>query len=185
MTRILIVTFFFPLAASLEAAEPCQSGLQCGQRPGPYSFLVATGSKRGQSHCFVCETGDRPAAIVFARTVSEPLGRLLKGLDQAMLTHQKAELRGWTTFLSDSQPTLEPKLVEWSRELGLRNLPVGVFEDLDGPPSYRLNREADVTLLLSVKQKVVANFAFRSDELTDEKIKEVIDTISKTTDNAK
>src|SRR5271170_1036322 len=50
-----------------------------------------------------------------------------------------------------------------------RSVPVGVFEDLDGPPSYRLHRD-DVTILLAVKQKVVANFAFRAGELSDARI---------------
>lgn len=159
------------------AGEPCQSGLQPGQRPGPYAFLVATGPNRGQSRCFICETGDRPAVIVFARTLNEPLARLLTQIDQALVKEQKAELRAWATFLSDDQPALEPKLVAWARQHGLANLDTGVFEDVDGPPSYRLNREADVTVLLSVKQKVVANFAFREGELTEAKVKEIFDTL--------
>lgn len=167
------------LLSTLASAEPCLSGLGPGQRPGPYAFLVATGPNRGMSHCFVCETADRPAVIVFARTMNEPLGKLLQRIDQALLDQQKAELRSWATFLSDSQPATEPKLTEWARNQGLRNLAVGIFEDLDGPPSYRLNREADVTVLLSVKQKVVANFAFRSGELNDAKVKEVVETLPK------
>jgi hypothetical protein len=156
------------------ALEPCQSGPQCGQRPGPYAFLVATGPKRGQSHCYICETGDRPAVIVFARTPNDTLGKFLSKLDQALAAHKSANPNAWVTFLSDNQPALEPQLVEWSRKHGLANIPVGVFEDQDGPPSYRLSRDADVTILLGVNQKVVVNFAMRSGELTEEKGKEIL-----------
>jgi hypothetical protein len=56
----------------------------------------------------------------------------------------------------------------------VRNLPLTVFEDVDGPPSYRLSRDADVTVILFVKRKVVADFAFRDGELTEEKVADVL-----------
>jgi hypothetical protein len=177
--RPLFVVSLCLCAVPVFAAEPCQSGLQPGQRPGPYSFLVATGPQRGQQHCYVCECANRPAAIVFARTPSDALAGLSKELDKALTTHKKHELRAWTTFLSDNQPELDGKLVQWSRQHGLSNLPVGVFEDAKGPPSYRLNPEADVTVLLAVNQKVVANFAFRAGELNEEKTKEVLAALPK------
>jgi len=166
-------------------ADLCQSGLSVGQRPGPYAFLVSTGPNRGKPHCFVCETENRPAVIVFARSLSEPTGKLLRQVDQALVQHKQAELRAWATFLSDSQPQLHPKLTEWARKHGLTNLSVGVFEDLDGPPSYRLNREADVTVLLSARQRVVANFAFRAGELNDEQIKEIVAALPRLLEAAK
>ena len=51
------------------------------------------------------------------------------------------------------------------------------FEDVGGPPSYRLASNADVTVLLSVNQKVVANFAFRDGELSDGRIEEVLKAV--------
>jgi hypothetical protein len=75
--------------------------------------------------------------------------------------------------LSEDQLSLDPKVVAWSKKFALR-LPLGVFEDLAGPPSYRLSRDADVTVIHFVKRKVVANFAFRTGELNDDKIAEVM-----------
>ncbi len=80
-------------AVCLLAAEPCSSGLQPGQRPGPYSAVVSTGPNRGQPFCYVCETGDRPAAVVFARTLGDPLGKLVAGLDKAVSDHKASEFR--------------------------------------------------------------------------------------------
>jgi hypothetical protein len=169
--------FFLFLVPGTKAGDPCRSGLQPGQRPGPYAAVISTGPERGKSHCYICETADRPAVIVFARKLSEPLGKLCQQIDRAVAEHAKANLRAWVTFLSDDQPSLDPKVVQWAQNYALRNVPLGVFEDLDGPPSYRLAREADVTVLLFVKQKVVANFAFRDGELTEAKIAEVIGTL--------
>jgi hypothetical protein len=150
------------------------AGLQPGQRPGPYAAVVSTGPQRGQSYCYICETGDRPAIVVFARSLSDPLGQLVQQLDKAVAEHKAAELRAWVTFLEGDQPAFDAQVVDWGRKHAVRSVPLGVFEDAGGPPSYRLARDADVTVLLFVKQKVVANFAFRGGELNDAKITEVI-----------
>src|SRR5262249_14702325 len=152
----------------------CVSGLKVGQRPGPYSFVVSTGPERGQSTCYVCETEDRPAVVVFARRLDDPLGKLVAKLDKAVGENKKADLRGWVTFLSDDQPALDPQIVAWAKKHTIRRMPLGVFESETGPPSYHLAREADVTILLFVKKKVVANFAFRSGELNDERTTDVL-----------
>jgi hypothetical protein len=156
------------------AAEPCRSGPQPQQRPGPYSSLFAVGPQRGQQHCFVCETATRPAIIVFARSLSAPLGKLVKGIDTAVNQHKKAELRAWVTFLGEDQPSLDPQVVQWGKQYAIGAVPLSVFQDAVGPPSYLLSRDADVTVLLSVRQKVVANFAFRAGELNDEAIAAVL-----------
>lgn len=166
-------------ATAAHTADPCRSGLEPGQRPGPYSFVLSTGDKRGQSFCYICDTADRPAAVVFARTLTDPLAKLIGQLDKALKDHQAAGLRAWVTFLGENQTTLDPQVVRWAGKHAIRGVPLGVFEDAGGPPSYRLSRDADVTVLLFVKQKVVANFAFRGGELTDERVADVMKGLAK------
>ncbi len=155
----------------------CVSGLRPGQRPGPYSSVVVTGEHRGQSHCFICETADRPAVILFAHTPSAPLAALVRGLDRALVQNKAADLRAWVTFLGEDESSLAPKILAWARRNAIRSVPLAVFEDVDGPPSYRLSREADVTVLLSVRQKVVHNFAWRAGELTQERVSEILKAV--------
>lgn len=162
----------------LPASEPCRSGPAVGQKFGPYTFLLATGPKRGTSHCYVCETGPKPAVLVFAKQRTSALGDLLVDLDGLVTKHQGAELAGWVTFLSADQPAEEPKLAEWGKQLGLRNLPLGIFEDEEGPTSYRLNPEAEVTVLLVKGGKVAANFAFRKGELKGDQTKPILDAVA-------
>ena len=158
MNLFLLGILAFPVTdASLK------SGLDVDQRPGPYSSLVVVGPERGTQHCFICEAEDRPVMIVFARTPSEPLGKLVHRMDEQLKKH--ADLRGWTTFLAADAGPLAPKVVDWSRRHSTGTVPLSIFEDEVGPPTYRLAKDADVTVLLSVKRKVVANFAFRADEL--------------------
>lgn len=161
------------------SADPCQSGLKPDQRPGPYASLVAVGPQRGQQHCFVCETAQRPAVIVFARSMSAPLGKLARGIDTAVAANKSAELRAWVTFLSDDQPGLDPQVVKWAKQHAVTNVPLGIFEDIVGPPTYLLSREADVTVLLAVKQKVVANFAYRAGELDDAATADILRAVTR------
>jgi hypothetical protein len=58
-------------------------------------------------------------------------------------------------------------------------MPLGVFEDIDGPPAYRLAKDADATVLLFVKQRVVANFAFRAGEMSAKARGEVVKALPK------
>jgi hypothetical protein len=161
------------------ADEPCKSGLQPAQRPGPYSSLVAVGPQRGQQHCYVCEAADRPVVIVFARSLSEPLGKLVGRIDRAVGQHKAADLRAWVTFLAEDQTALDPKVVQWGQKHAIKAVPLGVFEDTVGPPTYLIARDADVTVLLSVKQRVVANFAFRAGELNDAAIDAILLAVPK------
>jgi hypothetical protein len=177
MTRIF-ATFALLACISLAAADPCKSGPQPNQRPGPYSALVCVGKERGTQHCYVCESAAKPVVIVFARTLSDPLGKLVKQLDGAVKEHKDADLRSWVTFLGDDQTKMDPLVVKWAQQHAI-GLPCAVFEDTVGPPTYLLAKEAEVTVLLSVKQKVVANFAFRAGELNDAAIADIVKTVPK------
>src|SRR5262249_38591290 len=172
--RLALAGLLVACGVAWGAERPCVSGPREGQRPGPYSFVLCTGEQRGKSHCYICETADRPAVIVFARSLSTGLGKLVAGLDKAVAANKKAELRSWVTILHEDQSKLDAKVLAWVKKNAIRTGPVGVFEDVDGPPSYKLHKDADVTILLSVKQKVKVNYALKAGQLTDAKIKEIL-----------
>lgn len=157
-----IVAILALLPSLTLAADPLASGVAVGKRPGPYSFLVATGKERGQPTCFICEQADKPGAVVFARSLSEPLGKLLAGLDAEMASRK--DFKAWMTLLTTKADLDE--LADWAKKHGLKQLPVGAFEDADGPPAYTLHADADITLMLFEKKKVLENKAFRKGELT-------------------
>ena len=115
------------------------------------------------------------AAVVFARTTSDQLGKLLTKLEAAGAKNADSGYKVWMTQLAE-KANLDA-LAQWAQKQGLKTVPVGAFEDADGPPSYKLHKDADVTVMLFTKQKVVANFAFRAGELTDKQIDEVVKTV--------
>ena len=153
------------------------SGPQPGKKFGPYTFLIATGPNRGTSHCYVCETGEEPAVIVLARSATEPLGELTKQLDRMLTKHQEQKLHSWVTFVGMKQPAREPEIVQWSKKLGLRSIPLGIYEPAEGPPGYRLHADAEVTILLVKEGKVVHNFAYQAQGLTAAESKKILELV--------
>lgn len=160
------------LASAAIAGEPLASGPAVGQKPGPYSFLVASGPERGQQTCFVCETAEKPGVIVFARSISSPLAKLMTECDGAIAARPKDTVRGWMTVLGEKSAGLDD-LGKWSKQHGLATMPVGVFDDAVGPPSYKLSTDADVTVILFVDRKVTGTFAYRTGELDGAAAKKV------------
>src|SRR5438477_3504659 len=155
MTRVvLLLSLSLPLSLA-RAGDPCVSGVPVGKRPGPYSFLVATGPERGKPTCYICEQhdGNKPAAVVFARSLSDPLGKLLNKLDAAGAGKKDTGYKVWMTQTTATADL--DALAKWAQKQGLKGVPVGAFEDADGPPAYKLHKDADVTVMLFVRQKVV------------------------------
>src|SRR5437899_1037099 len=124
--QILVPMVLACLCAEVQAKDPCVSGLQVGQRPGPYSFLVASGPERGQLTCYVCETAEKPAVIVFTRSVSEPLAKLVAACDGVVGSKAKEGVRGWMTVLGEKSIAVDD-LGKWAKQAGLKTMPVGVF----------------------------------------------------------
>src|SRR5215470_7061834 len=112
---VLALVLSLPLAP---ADDPCVSGVPVGKRPGPYSFLVATGPQRGQQTCYICEQheGNKPAAVVFARTTSAPLGKLLAKLEAPALADKDSGYKVWMTLLAEKADL--DALAKWSRQQG-------------------------------------------------------------------
>src|SRR3954463_8362511 len=119
MRFLLPLILVMPMALSAEGPATCVSGPRVGQRPGPYSFVLSTGEQRGKSHCFICETENRPAMIVFARSLSDPLGKLASGLDGALAKNKAKDLRGWVTLLHDDHSKMDAELVAWAKKNAL------------------------------------------------------------------
>jgi hypothetical protein len=165
------------LATLLAGADPCISGTPIGQRPGPYSFLVATGAQRGQQTCYICEQADKPTAVVFTRVLTEPVGQLVAALDAETTKRKDSGYKVWLTQLAKKAELDE--LAKWAKNAGIKTAPVGAFEDEDGPPAYKLAQDAEVTVLLFVKQKVVANFAFRKGELNEKAMAKIAEALPK------
>jgi hypothetical protein len=184
--------------SGLLAAETLSSGPQAGQElPGPFQTLDVTGPWAGRYHCPVCEHGLRPAALIFAREVpgaDKHLANLLRTLDAWIDQHPEEALGAQAIFLNDGgyREALVGKIDEKAKvsdlpltkgilfkedkaaqltalanDAKLKHVAVGIASP-SALADYHLNKDAEVTVILYYKLKVVANWAFPNGEFTAE-----------------
>jgi hypothetical protein len=165
------------LLTSLLLADPCVSGVPVGSRPGPYSFLLATGPDRGKQECYICGQDNKPTVVVFTRATTPAVSKLMAALDAEMLARKETGFKAWMTLLTDKADL--DTLAKWAVSTGLKSVTVGIYEDADGPPSYKIARDAEVTVMVFQKKKVLANMALRARELDDKRIQAVITALGK------
>ncbi|MEZ6143679.1 MAG: hypothetical protein R3B84_24205 [Zavarzinella sp.] len=170
MKVLLTSALLLSISAISFAADPLVSGPQVGQRPGPYSFLVSSGPERGQLTCYVCETAEKPGVIVFARTVSGQMAKLMQKIDAQAIAMGGPKC--WLTVLGEKTIS-QDELGKWTKETGLKSTPTGVFDDPVGPPAYLLAEQADITILMFNNKKVVHNYALKVDQLTEKQLTEI------------
>jgi hypothetical protein len=153
---------------AIGAPAALKSGPQLGDRPLPFTSNLVTGPFRGQQHCYVCDLKDEPAVLVFARHPDEATARLLRDVRDAVKTHEKSKLFGWLVFLSGSdtrsEHDFERQAYEFVRKNGATTLPVSVLGDPAGPPGYLIAPDAEVTVIVFRKGKVLYNRAYGSRE---------------------
>src|SRR5437899_2105473 len=173
----LLLTVAFVLTG-FAVADPLKSGPQVGQEvPGPFHPLNVTGDKAGQKNCLYCQNGSNPVAMIFAREVSEPLTKLIKKVDAATAEHSDCQMGSFVVFLSDAED-LSAKLKDVAEKESIKTTVLSI-DNPAGPGSYKVSKDADVTVVLYNQHKVKANYAFKKGELKDKDIDVVVADISK------
>jgi hypothetical protein len=149
----------------LACAAPPASGPAVGDKPAPYSFVVCTGAQRGKLHCFVCDAADKPFVAFFAREPSPALGTLARRCEDAARLAKGADAKGWVTFLKPDQLAFDATARRFATEHNLAAFSVGVFEDVVGPPDYKIAADAAITVVIASGAKVRSTFAFTDGSL--------------------
>lgn len=118
--------------------------------------------------------------MLFARDVNGPLSSLLKQFDAAVAKNKDADMRSFAIFLTDDSEAMEKKLTELAEKQKIsENVPLAIVEDIAGPPSFKIDKDAEVTVLLYTKGKVVSNFAFKAGELKEKDVKAIVAQLPK------
>jgi hypothetical protein len=166
------------LAGTVVAAEALKSGPQAGEDlPGTFKPLNITGPDAGMVTCIFCEYGESPVALVFARSLSEPLARLTKRLDAAAGRHKDASLFSSVVFLSRDE-SLPKEIKQLAEREKVQHTSLRTYKP-EGPMDYNIAKDADVTVILFTDRAVKANHAFRKGELTDKDIEAIVAEIPK------
>ncbi len=168
------------LSAVAVAAEPLISGPQVDDKVvTPFAPLNINGESAGDMNCLVCQNQDNPVVMIFAREITPELTQLIKRVDQITGKHKDAQMGSFVVFCQDREG-LRDELKAMARDQELKNLVLSIWmqpKSADAPNpirKYRVNPEADVTVVLYTDNKVKANYAFRKGELTDKDVDAIV-----------
>jgi hypothetical protein len=208
---MFIRTFAFVFAASCflalsayAADEPAlKSGPKVGEDlPGPFHPYNVTGKRAGDFHDVLSDQGLDPVVLVlvrnwdFSKKVDDqvPLVKLLQGLDQIVGKDTKARVAVAAVFLNgdlkdvvkndELRQKYAEKVETFKTDAKLNNIVLGL-DNADGPKNYALSADAEVTVLVCNRLKVVANNAFPKDGLNNENADAIVAAVKEKLGGAK
>ena len=161
-----------------EEKTSLKSGPQAGEDlAGPFHPLNVNGASAGKKFCLYCVNGDKPVAMVFARTPTKEVETLIKKLDATCAKNKDAKMGSFVVFCS-SEEGLEGKLKTMAKDADLKKVVLAI-DNPAGPDKYKVAKDADVTVVLYVNRTAKANYAFEKGKLTEKDIETIIDDTSK------
>ena len=116
---------------------------------------------------------------VFARKIDGPLTSLVKQINEEVGKNTEKKLCSFVVFLTDDSDTLTPKVEQLAEKEKINNVPLTIAESVAGPPNYKIHEDAEVTVMLWTKGKVVVNHAFKAGELHKPQITAVVKDVAK------
>jgi hypothetical protein len=116
---------------------------------------------------------------VFARQLTDDLASLVKQLDALVEKNAEKQLSGFIVLLSADPAADESRVQQFAEKHGIKSLPLTIFTGTDGPPSYKLAKDADVTVLMWKEQSVKANRAFAQGALNAAAVTNVVEDTAK------
>ena len=115
--------------------------------------------------------------MIFAREVSDSLTSLVKKIDAATVANSKAKMGSFIVFCTDDDE-LKDKLKELAKKEDLKKI-ILTIDKPDGPPKYKVAKDADVTVVFYNERKVEVNHAFKMGELDEKAVDAVVADLKK------
>ena len=161
------------LASAVFAADKGEC-LDVGSAVGAFTVTDVTGPSAGKALCYRCQFKDRPVVSIFTRQVNDELAKLVKHIDEVVGKNQTEKMAAFVVLLSDDPQAQEPKLKQLASRNGIKNTPLTTFDDKNGPPSYKLSKNADFTVMMWVNGELKVNETFTSGQLSEQTISQVV-----------
>jgi len=114
--------------------------------------------------------------MIFAREINDGLTSLVKKIDEATDKHSDCRMGSFVVFCNDDEG-LKKKLETLAKKEKLEHI-ILTIDNPAGPEDYKIAKDADVTVVLYVKQKVKANYAFKKGEMTEKDIDKIVSEVS-------
>ena len=183
MKKSMMCAFALFVSASLACAaakeETVKSGLQVGDRTPAYFVNDCTGPNAGKSLCYRCKFGSRPVVNIFARKMTPEVNNLIAKIDATVGKNRENRMAAFVVHLTNDADASSATLKKVAKDKSLKNTPLTNYEGLAGPAKYKISKNADLTVMMWVKGKVKVNYALKNKDLSEDKIKEIVNGTAK------
>jgi hypothetical protein len=99
---------------------------------------------------------------------------LVKQVDEAVAKNADKKLAAFLVVLAEDADAAAPKLEELAKKHGIKHVPLTIFDGESGPGSYKIAKDADVTVLMWLKRDVKVNHALKKGKLDAETTKKIV-----------
>lgn len=151
-----------------------RSGLGVGTYPKAYNVTDVTGPAAGNGQlCYRCRYGSQPVVNIFARKIDDNVIKLIKEIDTIVGKNRDNKMAAFVVLLTDTPEQQQESLRSVAKSNDLQHTPLTVYTDTQGPSSYRLTKEADVTVMMWVDEEVRVNHALAIADLDADRIRAI------------
>ncbi|MBI1832835.1 MAG: hypothetical protein HYR84_15450 [Planctomycetes bacterium] len=177
----LIAVFVGASAAGTAGAQPLPAPLAVGLRLGhSICETYVNGPDAGTQRSLICDLAGRPAVLIYARAIDPALLTLLRKLDAVAEGGKEAKMKSSCVLLTTKDEDKEPFQALAKREK-LRATILAMTPSQQERPYLGsiqgrrfLHKDARVTVILLTRLQVESSYAFRKDELTAERVDEIV-----------
>jgi hypothetical protein len=143
----------------LRGADDVFSGPQVNEKLHAFKVRGVLDDNAGKEIDFVTQAGDKPIVLVFVHDVNRQSISVVRVLSSYTVSRAKDGLATGVVWL-DADPTEAEATLERIKHALTPKAPTGISLDgREGPGSYGLNRNVQLTVLVGKEGKVTANFA--------------------------
>lgn len=147
------------LLSLAQAADPVFSGPQPGEKLPAFKVRGVLDETAGKEVDFVTSAGDKPLVLIFVHDVNRQSISLVRVLSGYTVSRAKDGLATGVVWL-DADATEAENTLQRIKHALTPKTPTGISLDgREGPGSYGLNRNVQLTILVGKEGKVSANFA--------------------------
>ena len=121
---------------------------------------------------------------IFTRSITDDLTSLVKQIDELVAKNEEKKMASFVILLSNDADADEAKLNKLAEKAGIKtgkeaNIPLTIFDNIAGPPNYKIAEDAEVTVMLWKGQKAVVNHAFAKGKLDKAGVKTIVESTAK------
>ena len=162
---VIVLIGFAP--SKSRAEDPVFSGPQVGEQLTELKLVGVFDDSAGKEFDPVADAEGKPTLLVFVHKLTRPGLGLARGVTNYAKSLKGSDSYAAIAWLDDDKAKAEQFLNKARKSLNLQ-VPVGVSVDGgEGPGSYGLNRNVELTVLVADKNKILANFALVQPSMSD------------------